>query len=249
MPLKPGSSKDVISSNIKEMISHNHSKDQAVAASLHNAHKSRVHRADGGSIDEDSDTGPLYGNDGGRDDALDTSVPDSSHIIPADTVAMLGDGNTNAGFDRLNNMFPNSSGNDSGSSDNGSNGKATGAGKIKASTGIKSPAAPKIKAMKMMQQPSLRIPHLPGMTKQPHPPSIKNIMSGKSSMAKGGIVEHNKKVKVALSSGEYRVHPEDVKNIAGKGDLEHGHKILDQWILHLRHLNIEKLKRLPPPIG
>lgn len=242
MPLKSGSSKSIISSNIREMINAGHNKDQAIAASLHNAHKSRIHRADGGSIDEGSDTGPLLGTTDGRDDSINTSVDDGTHILPADFVSALGDGNTNAGADKLNQMFPNSSGNGSGSSGNG-NGKATGAGKIKAS--IKPPAAPKIKSMKIMQQPSLRIPHLPGMTKQPHPPSIKNIMSGKSSMAKGGIV--NKKVKVALSDGEFRVHPLDVQHIAGHGDMERGHKALNAWILHVRHMDIERRKHLQPP--
>ena len=244
MPLKSGSSKSIISSNIREMINAGHPHNVAVAASLHNSHKSRIHRADGGSIDEGSDTGPLLGTTDGRDDSINTSVDDGTHILPADFVSALGDGNTNAGADKLNKMFPNSSGNGSGSSGNG---KATGAGKIKASTGIKSPAAPKIKAMKIMQQPSLRIPHLPGMTKQPHPPSIKNIMSGKSSMAKGGIVEH-KKVKVALSDGEFRVHPLDVQHIAGHGDMERGHKALNAWILHVRHMDIERRKHLQPPV-
>lgn len=40
MPLKKGSSKETISSNIKEMIKSGHSKEQAVAASLSQARKS-----------------------------------------------------------------------------------------------------------------------------------------------------------------------------------------------------------------
>jgi hypothetical protein len=41
MPLKKGSSKKVISENIKEMIEAGHPKNQAVAASLNNAGKSK----------------------------------------------------------------------------------------------------------------------------------------------------------------------------------------------------------------
>lgn len=37
MPLKPGTSKAVIASNIKEMQASGHPHDQAVAAALHNA--------------------------------------------------------------------------------------------------------------------------------------------------------------------------------------------------------------------
>jgi len=40
MPLKKGSSKKVISSNIREMISSGHPKSQAIAASLNQARKS-----------------------------------------------------------------------------------------------------------------------------------------------------------------------------------------------------------------
>lgn len=40
MPLKPGSSKETISQNIKEMIKSGHPQNQAVAASLSNARES-----------------------------------------------------------------------------------------------------------------------------------------------------------------------------------------------------------------
>jgi hypothetical protein len=41
MPLKKGSSKAVVSENIREMMAAGHPQDQAVAASLRNAGKSR----------------------------------------------------------------------------------------------------------------------------------------------------------------------------------------------------------------
>lgn len=49
MPLHPGKSKKVISSNIKEMEASGHPHDQAVAASLHNADR----YAEGGEVDAD----------------------------------------------------------------------------------------------------------------------------------------------------------------------------------------------------
>ena len=39
MPLKKGSSREVVSSNIREMIRSGHSKKQAIAAALSNARK------------------------------------------------------------------------------------------------------------------------------------------------------------------------------------------------------------------
>lgn len=41
MPLKKGSSKKVVSENIREMIESGHPRDQAIAASLSNARKSK----------------------------------------------------------------------------------------------------------------------------------------------------------------------------------------------------------------
>jgi hypothetical protein len=40
MPLKKGSSKETVASNIKEMLKGGHSRDQAIAASLSQARKS-----------------------------------------------------------------------------------------------------------------------------------------------------------------------------------------------------------------
>lgn len=49
MPLKPGSSRKVISENIHEMVAAGHPVKQAVAASLRNAHYRRKHDTNAGS--------------------------------------------------------------------------------------------------------------------------------------------------------------------------------------------------------
>lgn len=54
MPLKKGHSREVVSSNIKEMIAAGHDPKQAVAASLANARKYKK-MADGGMVDFDND--------------------------------------------------------------------------------------------------------------------------------------------------------------------------------------------------
>lgn len=45
MPLQPGSSKAIISSNIKEMVASGHPQKQAVAAALTSAYKNRPKKA------------------------------------------------------------------------------------------------------------------------------------------------------------------------------------------------------------
>lgn len=56
-------------------------------------------------------TGPLIGPTPGRSDKLPMSVPNGSHVLPADTVAALGDGNSMSGHHVLTNLFPKSTGN------------------------------------------------------------------------------------------------------------------------------------------
>lgn len=57
MPLKPGSSQAVISGNIKEMVASGHPRDQAVAASLHNAdvHKDRQAKVSPPDFDDEEE--------------------------------------------------------------------------------------------------------------------------------------------------------------------------------------------------
>lgn len=126
-------------------------------------------------------TSGLFGGDtGGRADKIKTSVPNGSHIIPADVVSGLGQGNTMAGKKVLDHLFP-----------------------------------------------------MPGNAKGlPHD----NI----PGFASGGTVP------VYVSDGEYAVHPEAVKH-AGKGDQDHGHEIIDHFIVHARKKIIEKMKKLKGP--
>lgn len=62
----------------------------------------------------------------------------------------------------------------------------------------------------------------------------------KLKRAKGGAIP------VITAGGEFIISPKDVTRIGG-GDLAHGHKILDQFVLHQRKKHIETLKSLEPP--
>jgi hypothetical protein len=119
--------------------------------------------------------GALTGATGGRADKLPMHVPNGSHVIPADVVSALGQGNSAHGFKVLGKMFPNSH------------------------TGRRA--------------------------------SIKSD---------GGAVP------IMASDGEFVVSPEDVTKRGG-GSHEHGHRVLDHFILHTRSQAIHKLKNLPGP--
>ena len=51
-------------------------------------------------------TGPIHGAIPGRTDHVPLTVPNGSYVLPADHVSHVGQGNTMAGFARLNKMFP-----------------------------------------------------------------------------------------------------------------------------------------------
>lgn len=79
---------------------------------------------------------------------------------------------------------------------------------------------------------------------------------GQQFAAKGGGLRasgvkdgsEGENVPVALSHGEYQVSPEHVRMI-GHGNLKAGHAILDSWVMKMRAHQIEKLKKLKPPVG
>jgi hypothetical protein len=62
----------------------------------------------------------------------------------------------------------------------------------------------------------------------------------KLKRARGGAVP------VITAGGEFVVSKKDVERIGG-GDLEHGHKILDHFVIMQRKKHIETLKGLEPP--
>jgi hypothetical protein len=48
------------------------------------------------------------------------------------------------------------------------------------------------------------------------------------------------------AGGEYVIHPEKVSELA-KGDLDHGHRILDSFVKKMRAKTVATLKALPGP--
>lgn len=274
MPLKPGSSQKVISSNIHELTHHGsrpRPHDQIVAIALHNADKSKradggmvkrggggflddllnglgmeipgvstgstmgdtlrtlrmglfsdggevvreqggmvpIHAAAGSAIPEapwytraelrdstQGEQGFLHGSTPGRADAIKTSAPSGSYVIPADVVSGLGQGNSMAGAKALDNKF---------------NGGPWGTSLPRAGRGAGAPRPP----------------------------------SPLKKLAKGGDAGSGP-IPVMLSHGEYVIKPEVVAAI-GDGNAKSGFKILDHFVLEMRKRTIDKMKKLPGP--
>lgn len=73
-----------------------------------------------------------------------------------------------------------------------------------------------------------------------------NHEGGPYGMKKGGDASGPGTVPIVAAGGEYVVHPEAVKEIGG-GDLDMGHKVLDEFVKRVRADLIKTLKKLPPP--
>lgn len=82
----------------------------------------------------------------------------------------------------------------------------------------------------------------------PRPPSDP-MLAREAGVAKGGGVQSGKgETPVALSHGEYVLTPEQVMALGG-GDHKRGTRILDHFVVGVRKKHIDKLKKLPPPVG
>lgn len=66
-------------------------------------------------------------------------------------------------------------------------------------------------------------------------------------MAKGGSADSSESgVPIVAAGGEYVVHPDGVRECGG-GDLDTGHKVLDEFVKRIRKELIGTLKSLPGP--
>lgn len=69
----------------------------------------------------------------------------------------------------------------------------------------------------------------------------------KSLFAEGGQTSgFPTPVPIIAAGGEYVIPPEKVAEIGG-GDVDHGHNVLDKWVVEQRNKLVKTLKNLPPP--
>ena len=103
MPLTPGKSQIAISQNIRELRHSGYPQDQAVAAAMDTARRTR---AMGGAMKNPKvHSGPLNVAVPGRTDRLPIHVYSGSYVLPADIVSGLGEGNTLAGNEIVKRML------------------------------------------------------------------------------------------------------------------------------------------------
>jgi len=155
--------------------------------------------------------GLLQGATSGRADKVETSAPAGSHIIPADVVSGLGQGNTLAGA--------------------------------------------KVMQYILNSGPwGTPMPRSSGRSSIPRPPSVQRDAGGGAiplfkavPRAKGGKLPEGHSA-VDLSDGEFAVHPWYVHSW-GNGNPDIGHKVLDRFIVAQREKNIKDQKKIKPPVG
>jgi hypothetical protein len=71
-----------------------------------------------------------------------------------------------------------------------------------------------------------------------------NHEGGPYGMAHGGHSPDG--VPIVAAGGEYVVHPDHVREVGG-GDIDVGHKVLDEFVKRQRATLVKTLKKLPPP--
>ena len=79
---------------------------------------------------------------------------------------------------------------------------------------------------------------------QPYDPSAGPYQSELPGKAHGGSAANH--VAIIAAGGEYVLTPDEVR-MAGDGDLERGHRVLDEFIKRYRQKTIKTLQRLPGP--
>lgn len=165
-------------------------------------------------------TGPIRGPVAGRTDHVPLTVPNGSYVLPADFVSHMGQNNTAAGHARISGMFAH--------------------GHLPGAPGIKGGA-----------------PKPPGLPKASSKgaPSIFADGGIARAYADGGLTpykaggvtgDNGDGVDIMGAAGEHVLSPEEVAMV-GMGNVEHGHRILDEWVKRVRKDHVKTLQKLPGP--
>jgi hypothetical protein len=175
-------------------------------------------------------TGPIVSTGAGRTDDVPMHVPSGAYVLPADVVSHIGEGNSLAGMKVAKLMFGPTP-----------RGATTGPWGVPLGKGVMGKGAPMPKANLRPVRP-LQAPA--GATPTPAGPAPQD--SGRLQKFGGHVEGSEPAVPIAASGGEFVISPAEVKRRGG-GDINHGHKILDQYVKAVRADHIKTLKGLPGP--
>lgn len=76
--------------------------------------------------------------------------------------------------------------------------------------------------------------------------AVKMMFNGAKGMAAGGEIDAGEPVPIVAAGGEYVLSPQEVA-WAGGGNMDTGHRALDEWVKGTRAELISTLKKLPGP--
>lgn len=169
-------------------------------------------------------TGPIRSPVAGRTDHIPLKVPGGSYVLPADHISHMGQNNTEAGMARAAHMFGGSG--------------PFGSSLPKMTHGRGAPSAPPVP--RPSPSPSLGGFGQTTRTKGPM------IFAHGGANYQGGVTEGDDPVDIMAAGGEFVVPPNIVRAI-GDGNINHGHQILDRWVVQEREKHKKTLAKLPPP--
>jgi hypothetical protein len=73
-----------------------------------------------------------------------------------------------------------------------------------------------------------------------------NVAKGMFSTTMGTAPAGNSPVAIVAAGGEYVISPQDVTRI-GRGSMDDGHRVLDEFVKQMRAKTVATLKKLPGP--
>jgi hypothetical protein len=204
--------------------------------------------------------GPIHSAVAGRTDHLPMHVPSGSYVLPADIVSAHGEGNSMAGYKVMRRVFGGTPyagkkepyGHSGGPYSKGAAPYDQGDGPYGAKLAAGGFAVREVKTGKIvvdnegrgctrehltdLLMPSWRGDECAG---RPHTYEIVEL----KSRGAGGKTDG---VPIIAAGGEYVLSPEQVRRVGG-GDLDAGHKVLDEFVKRSRKELIKTLVKLPGP--
>lgn len=166
--------------------------------------------------------GPIMSAVAGRTDHINTSVPSSSYILPADHLSALGQGNTTHGFSVVNRMFS-------------AGGPYSMGRTMSMGRGIRMPKAPTMP----------RFGYSLGGADEGGARGADGIGAPTPVAVAGGEYLLGPSQVMAVGLSVAKSH--GLKNVPAHRLIRLGHRALDQWVVDTRRKHVATLKKLPPP--